>query len=114
MEGPSSYAINNQQNVLWISTAQSKILALRVDNGKIFWSFDARKGNLSRPVLSGRYLLISSSEHSLIVLDSMTGQLEQTINPGKGSNAPPSVSGKKVYWVSNGQVLYGMDIADDG
>jgi outer membrane protein assembly factor BamB len=114
MEGPSSYAINNQQNVLWISTAQSKILALRVDDGKIFWSFDARKGSLSRPVLSGRYLLISSSEHSLLVLDSMTGQLEQTINPGKGSNAPPSVSGKKVYWVSNGQVLYGMDIADDG
>jgi outer membrane protein assembly factor BamB len=112
MEGPSSYAIDEKQNMLWLSTSQSKVLAIRLNDGKILWSFDTRKGNLSRPVLSGKYLLVSSSEHSLLVLDSTTGQLEQTINPGKGSNAPPVVSGKRVFWVSNGQIIYGMDIID--
>lgn len=111
-EGPSSFAIDSERNMLWVSTSQSKVLAIRLDNGKILWSFDAHRGSLSKPVLSGGYLFISSSEYSLFVLDSATGKLEQTINPGKGSYSSPTIFGNKLYWVSNGQIVYCMNISN--
>jgi hypothetical protein len=47
----------------------------------------------------------------LLVLDRSDGHLLQVFNPGKGSVAPPAVGGGRIYWISNGQVLYCMDLA---
>ncbi len=105
-----SSMVKRGQTVFY-TTADSKVEALRVDSGQPVWRFDATKGALSEPVLAGNWLLVSSSEHSLLVIDSSDGHLLQVFNPGKGSGAAPAVAGKRVYWVSNGQTLYCMSLA---
>ncbi len=106
VEGPSSFAL--QDDTLYFSTAASTIVALDARAGKERWVFNARKGQLSQPVVSGPWLFVSSSEYSLLVLDRRTGQLVQIMNPGKGSHAAPLVDDERLYWTSNGQVLYAM------
>ncbi len=101
---------------VYYSTADSKVEALRLDrigatDSVLAWRFDAKQGALSRPVQAGPWLLVSSSEHSLLVLDRSDGNLLQVFNPGKGSAAPPAVGSGRIYWVSNGQILYCMDLA---
>jgi outer membrane protein assembly factor BamB len=105
-KGPSSMAIKD--DLVYYSTADSRIEALHLSSSKLAWRFNAQKGALSRPVLAGDWLLISSSEHSLLVLDRTDGRLLQVFNPGKGSGSAPIVKAGKVYWVSNGQTLYCM------
>ena len=97
--------------MVYYTTADSKIEALQTDSGRPLWRFDAGKGALSQPVLAGDWLLVSSSEHSLLVIDRNDGHLLQVFNPGKGSGAAPAVGGKRVFWVSNGQTLYCMSLA---
>jgi outer membrane protein assembly factor BamB len=113
-DGASGFARSGER--VYYSTADSKVEALRLDrvgaaDSALAWRFDAQQGALSRPVLAGPWLLVSSSEHSLLVLDRSDGHLLQVFNPGKGSVAPPAVGGGRIYWISNGQVLYCMDLA---
>jgi outer membrane protein assembly factor BamB len=107
-EGPSSLA--HQDGLLYFTTADAKVVALDAKLGKPVWTFSARKGGLSRPVLADRWLLVSSEEYSLMALDRFNGTLVQLFNPGKGASAAPAVSGSRVFWVSNGETLYNMEL----
>ncbi len=107
----SSFA-KNEKGVVFYSTSNSKIEAFDTRSKRLIWRFDARKGALSKPVLVRNWLMVSSSENSLLVLDSNTGNLLQVFNPGKGSNAAPTVIGNRAFWVSNGQTLYGMALVN--
>lgn len=109
--GASSPAVSG--SVLYVSDGESRVVALDLSSGKphVQWVFRAEKGDLSRPMVAGRWLLISSSVYSLIVLDRSNGRVAQVFNPGKGATSPPTVAGNRIYWVSNGETLYCMDIA---
>ncbi|HOX44682.1 MAG TPA: PQQ-binding-like beta-propeller repeat protein [Myxococcota bacterium] len=107
-DGPSSFAERN--GVLFYSTGDSKVEALNVRDNKVLWRFDAKSGSLTAPIAVGPWLLVTSSEQSLMVLDQSSGQLLQVFNPGKGSFSRPSVQGTRAYWVSNGQTLYAMSV----
>ncbi len=109
VEGASRLVRNG--GLLFYSSSLSNVEALRVKDAELQWRFKAGKGSLSHPVLAGDWLLVSSGEHSLLVLDQATGKLLQIFNPGKGSGSPPAVVGQKVFWLSNGQILYGMRLA---
>jgi outer membrane protein assembly factor BamB len=108
VEGPSSLA--HQDGFLYFTTANSTVVALDAEKGKPVWTFSARKGGLSRPVVVGRWLLISSEEYSLMALDRHSGTLVQLFNPGKGASAAPAVAGSRIFWVSNGETLYSMEL----
>ena len=105
-EGPSSIEVDD--DMLYFTTASSKIVALKAGDGSPKWLFSAKKGQLSRPVSCGRWLLASSEEYSMIVLERESGKLVQIFNPGKGANGAPSVHANRVYWLSNGATLYAM------
>jgi outer membrane protein assembly factor BamB len=107
-EGPSSLVYRD--GLLYFTTADAKVVALDAKLGKPAWTFSARKGGLSRPVLADRWLLVSSEEYSLMALDRRNGTLVQLFNPGKGASAAPAVSGSRVFWVSNGETLYSMEL----
>jgi outer membrane protein assembly factor BamB len=109
VEGPSSLGISKDE-VLYVSTANSKVVALKAADGKPLWVFNAKKGELSQPAVSGNWILISSQEYSLLVLDRNTGRLIQIFNPGKGANAAPAIHGDRAYWISNGETLYAMAV----
>jgi outer membrane protein assembly factor BamB len=108
VDGPSSMAYAEQ--TLYFTTGNSKVVALDSKSGKPRWIFSAKKGQLSRPIVWKDWLLASSNELSLIVLNRKTGRLIQVFNPGKGSNAPPTIFGNRLYWISNGETLYAMNI----
>ena len=107
-EGPSSLV--HRDGHLYFTTANSTVVALDAKEGKPKWTFSARKGGLSRPVVADRWLLISSEEYSLMALDRHSGALVQLFNPGKGASAAPAVVGSRVFWVSNGETLYSMEL----
>jgi outer membrane protein assembly factor BamB len=94
--------------MVYYTTADSKVEALRLKGLQPVWRFKVGKGALSQPVVAGNYLLVSSGEHSLLVIDRTDGKLLQVFNPGKGSGSAPTVAGDRVYWISNGQTLYCM------
>jgi outer membrane protein assembly factor BamB len=108
VEGPSSLV--HRDGLLYFTTANSTVVALDAKQGKPVWTFSARKGGLSRPVVADRWLLISSEEYSLMALDRFSGTLVQLFNPGKGASAAPTVAGSRVFWVSNGETLYSMEL----
>ncbi|MBN2498788.1 MAG: PQQ-binding-like beta-propeller repeat protein [Deltaproteobacteria bacterium] len=88
----------------------SKVEALHLGSAKPQWRFESGEQGLSRPVIARDWLLVSSVEQSLLVLDRTTGKLLQIFNPGKGASGAPAYLRDRVYWVSNGQVLYAMGL----
>ncbi len=107
----SSMAMS-KNGVVYYSTSDSKIEAFDTKSKRLIWRFDARKGALSKPIITKTWIMVSSGEHSLLVLDARTGQLLQVFNPGKGSNSAPTIHGNKAFWISNGQTLYGMSLVN--
>ncbi len=108
-EGPSK--IESSDGVLYFSSANSKVYAIRAKDGKPIWSFSVKKGQLSRPVICGRWVFVSSEEYSLLALDKSSGELVQIFNPGKGATAAPLVHANRIYWTSNGETLYSMAVS---
>ncbi len=107
-EGPSTLV--HKDGLLYFTTADAKVVALDARLGKPAWTFSARQGGLSRPAVTDQWLLVSSEEYSLMALDRHSGALVQLFNPGKGASAAPKVSGSRVFWVSNGETLYSMEL----
>ncbi|RME29186.1 MAG: hypothetical protein D6806_01770 [Deltaproteobacteria bacterium] len=80
---------------------------MRSGSGTRVWAVRPRQeGLLSAPVKAGKWLLISSEDVSLIVVDSTNGEIRQVFDPGKGSSAPAAVVGNRVFWVSNGETIF--------
>jgi outer membrane protein assembly factor BamB len=98
-------------SLLYYSTARADVEALRLDSKQLAWRFKAKEGALGAPLVIGHWLLVSSSVHSLLVLDRWHGKLLQIFNPGKGASSLARVHGNRVYWMSNGQTLYCFEIA---
>jgi hypothetical protein len=69
-------------------------------------------GDLTRPVVVGRYLIFSGSRAGLFVVDRATGELVELFNPGHGVCASPTIDPAtgRVYVLSNGGALYRLDL----
>jgi outer membrane protein assembly factor BamB len=77
--------------------------------GHILWRQGMfRAGDPSPPVIHGEYLILTTSEKGLFVVDKRSGELHESWNPGAGVAADPTISGDKLYVLSNGGILYAM------
>jgi len=77
--------------------------------GHILWRQGMyRAGDPSPPVIHGEYLILTTSEKGLFVVDKRSGELYESWNPGVGVAADPTVAGDKLYVLSNGGILYAM------
>jgi outer membrane protein assembly factor BamB len=110
VEGPSS--ISEADSTLYFSTANSKVYAVSTQTHQPVWVFNAGKGQLSDPIAKGNWLFVSSAEYSLLVLNRLNGKLVQIFNPGKGSSSAPTIYKNRAYWISNGETLYSMSVAE--
>ena len=54
-QGVSSVCVRS--GVVFFTTADSRICSLRLKDGTPIWRYNAKKGNLSKPVLAGDWLL---------------------------------------------------------
>jgi outer membrane protein assembly factor BamB len=108
VDGISFMELNS--GILYYTTYNAKVEALQLDTREVIWRYNGGRGSLGKPVIAGRWLIASSSEHSLLVLDRSSGTLVQVFDPGKGGVSTPTLRDDRVYWVSNGQVLYCMTL----
>jgi outer membrane protein assembly factor BamB len=70
-------------------------------------------GDLTRPLVLGKYLLFSGSRAGLFVVDRATGELLEVFNPGQGicASATVDLAAHRLYLLSNGGSLYALDLA---
>jgi outer membrane protein assembly factor BamB len=70
-------------------------------------------GDLTQPLVVGRYLVFSGSRAGLFVVDRDGGGLLELFNPGHGICAAPTLdaAGGRLYVLSNDGSLYALDLA---
>jgi outer membrane protein assembly factor BamB len=70
-------------------------------------------GDLTRPLVLGKYLLFSGSRAGLFIVDRATGDLLEVFNPGQGicASATLDLVARRLYVLSNGGQLYALDLA---
>jgi outer membrane protein assembly factor BamB len=69
-------------------------------------------GDLTPPVVLGRYLVFSGSRAGVFVVDRDSGALAELFNPGQGVCAAPTIdlANRRLYVLSNGGALYALDL----
>jgi outer membrane protein assembly factor BamB len=96
---------------LYVAAAETGLYALD-RGGHVLWREGlSRAGDPSRPIINGNYLFLSTAADGLFVVDKRTGQLYQSWNPGDGITSEPSIVGDRLYVLSNGGVLYAMNLS---
>jgi len=70
-------------------------------------------GDLTRPLVLGKYLMFSGSRAGLFIVDRATGELLEVFNPGQGvcASATLDLAARRLYILSNGGSLYALDLA---
>ncbi|HLK90748.1 MAG TPA: PQQ-binding-like beta-propeller repeat protein [Polyangia bacterium] len=81
--------------------------------GHVLWRQGLTEaGDLTQPIVAGRYLLFSGSRAGLFVVDRASGNLLEIFNPGHGVCAAPTLDEKtgRLYVLSNSGSLYALDL----
>jgi outer membrane protein assembly factor BamB len=96
---------------LYVAAADQGIYALDF-NGNIKWRQGARGGGEpATPVVSGEYLFFTLAGEGLFVMQRRTGEVVEWFDPGNGVSAAPTVTDDdRLYVLSNGGVLYALDL----
>jgi outer membrane protein assembly factor BamB len=82
--------------------------------GHVLWRQGlTQAGDLTEPIGLGRYLMFSGSRAGLFIVDRDDGRLMELFNPGNGVCASATIdpSGGRIYVLSNGGALYGLDLS---
>jgi outer membrane protein assembly factor BamB len=82
--------------------------------GHVLWRQGlTQAGDLTQPMVFGRYLLFSGSKAGMFVVDRETGALLELFNPGHGICAAPTLdlAQRRVYVLSNSGALYGLSLS---
>jgi outer membrane protein assembly factor BamB len=82
-------------------------------DGHVLWRQGLTEaGDLTRPLVVGRYLIFSGSRAGLFVVDRTAGELLEIFNPGHGICAAPTLDEQqqRLYVLSNSGSLYALDI----
>jgi outer membrane protein assembly factor BamB len=106
-------AVTQQDNRLYFAAPRQGLHAAD-RNGHVIWRQGlTAAGDLTPPVVVGRYLLFSGSRAGLFVVDRAGGELLEVFNPGQGICAAPTLDLRtgRLYVLSNGGSLYALDLA---
>jgi outer membrane protein assembly factor BamB len=96
---------------LYVTAAETGVAALDL-TGHVLWRQGlSTAGDPSSPVLFGDYLIFTTANAGLFVVRKQSGKLVQSWNPGDGITSRPTLVGSTMYLLSNGGVLYAMNIA---
>ncbi len=83
-------------------------------DGRVVWRQGLTEaGDITSPVIFGRYLLFSGSRAGMFVVDRETGALLEMFNPGHGVCAAPTldVAQRRIYVLSNSGALYALSLS---
>jgi len=107
------------QNVLFIGTLSSEMVALDAASGKILWQTPtqtpAEGWAWASPLIAGDLLIFSDLEGFVYALDAANGSIKWQVQPDTGANcaitAAPVVVKDTLYFASQAGILYAVDLA---
>ncbi len=106
VEGAGTVRVHDGR--VYFSAAKFGLHALDLDGHVLWRQALAAGGELSTPLLVGRYVLVSSPAAGTYVADATTGHLYQFFYQGHGITAEPTTDGRQVYVLSNGGYFYAL------
>jgi len=93
---------------IYVASSTQGMVALD-RKGRLVWQHSPSKhGEISAPLIWGRYVLFNAVSSGLLIVDSQNGELLQAFNPGQGASARPSASSHDVYLLSNVGVFFAL------
>ena len=108
MQGAAQLVLD--ENRLYAVAAEEGLYCLDL-GGHVLWRQGfAKAGDPARPVVDGDYLFLSTSDSGLFIIDKRDGHLLQSFDPGPGISARPAIANDQLYVMSNGGVLYSMNV----
>jgi outer membrane protein assembly factor BamB len=97
---------------LYFSAARWGLHCLDVE-GHVLWKQAlSEAGELSAPVLTHGYVMVSAAGGGTYVADAASGRLYQYFAPGHGVTSPPATDGRQVYVLSNGGYFYALALTE--
>lgn len=86
--------------VIYYSTTNGKVLAVRANTGKVLWSFQGR-GFMTGPQVMKDMLVVGEWGDRLLVLNKKTGAVISSFEPGRGVTSIPLIRENKIYFMSH-------------
>lgn len=96
---------------LFVAGAESGLHALDRDGNLIWRQGFAGAGDPAMPLTAGHLLFVTVAESGLYIIDKRDGSLLQSFRPVPGITAAPTVIGDKLFTMSNGGILYAMNVS---
>jgi outer membrane protein assembly factor BamB len=96
---------------LVVAVTATSVVALSPADGSTVWTVPLHGSPAGDPVAAGKWLLVPTGEQGLRWLEAATGRTLRVFDPGTGVSATPVVAGRRVYVLSNGGVLYALDLS---
>jgi outer membrane protein assembly factor BamB len=111
IEGVGDISVSD--NRLFFVAPRQGVHAADLDGHVIWRQGLTEAGDLTQPMVVGRYLIFSGSRAGLFVVDRATGNLLEIFNPGHGVCAAPTLDEKtgRLYVLSNSGSFYALDLS---
>jgi outer membrane protein assembly factor BamB len=106
---PAASRVLTGAGAVFAVTAAS-VVALSPASGAVLWttSLDGSPG--ATPALAGKWLLVPAGDGGLRWLEPASGRPLRAFDPGTGILAAPGVAEGRIYVLSNGGVLFALDL----
>lgn len=94
------------------TSSKGEILSLSKKEGTLLWKKKTNQGIYIDPTSYKGLIVAAESQGPLSILDSLTGELKASFEPGRGVFSKPTVMASKnlVYFISNEGNIYGVKI----
>ncbi len=89
-----------QDERLYISSAEGRVLCLNAQNGKRLWGANLYSGALSSPQILADYLLVGTEQGQLFVFAKEDGKIVQNMAVSGGFLSHPVVQDGRYYFTS--------------
>jgi len=100
-----------QAGIIYAGSEDSKVYALRVDNGSTVWSFQTGASVHGRPLLRDGKIFIGSDDKNFYAVDAASGKEIWKIQTLGKVTGLATADSKRVYFGSSDGFVYGADIA---
>lgn len=103
-------AMIQHREILYLTTAQGRVVAVDPVQRKTLWSFRFKDANPVGLTAHGPYLFVATADGPLAVLDREVGTLLHRWNPSNGFHTPPVFDKARGFILSNGGILYSFEV----
>lgn len=95
---------------LYVGTTSGTFVKLKADNGEAIWTYSDVKGLPTQAIFWNQYVAFGESQGKLKILNSKTGQLVTSFEPGRGVFSRPflDVENQDLMFVSGEAYLYNL------